>query len=146
LPYLKVTRMAPKPGPFPSGPQTLGEHLKQRRLALGLLQREVAIRIGVSEWTVINWETGLRKPRISHYPDLIDFLGFDPEMPIAADPADLQAVRRALGVSWAELARQIGVDEGTIRDCHQQRRQATGRTIARISTYLASTVQRTPQR
>jgi DNA-binding XRE family transcriptional regulator len=76
LPFLKITRRAPKPGPFPAGPQTLGEHVKQRRLELGLLQREVAAQIGVSKWTVINWETGRTQPRITQCLAIVRFLGF----------------------------------------------------------------------
>ena len=75
LSFVRITRKAAKPGLFPAGPQTFGENLKQRRLELGLRQQDVAVRIGVSEWTVINWETGLRQSRLTYYAAIIQFLG-----------------------------------------------------------------------
>lgn len=57
-------------------PQTLGEHLKKRRLILKLYQREVAERLGVDEFTVLNWETEQSKgPHISVIPAILAFSG-----------------------------------------------------------------------
>jgi hypothetical protein len=45
--------------PFPSYPEhplTIGEHIRKKRMDLGLLQREVAEIIGVTESSVWNWE------------------------------------------------------------------------------------------
>jgi len=50
---------APKPN-FPKYPKelkTLGDHIRKRRLDLGLVKRQVAERIGVSEATIYNWGT-----------------------------------------------------------------------------------------
>jgi transcriptional regulator with XRE-family HTH domain len=41
----------------------LGNEIRVRRLDLGLLQRELAERIGVSKETVTNWELGRTSPR-----------------------------------------------------------------------------------
>ena len=38
-------------------PQTLGQHLKRRRLEQGLLQRELDVLLGVSVESVRKWET-----------------------------------------------------------------------------------------
>jgi transcriptional regulator with XRE-family HTH domain len=52
------------PKGYPVPPVTIGEHLRKRRLDLGLLQSQVAERIGVTPSTVWNWEHGrLPKPR-----------------------------------------------------------------------------------
>ncbi len=64
----------------------LGDHVKKRRLDLGLSQREAARRIGVSKKAIQNWEFGLFEPTVSCAPRVIEFLGgIDPR----AEPASL---------------------------------------------------------
>lgn len=47
---------------YPNNPQTLGEKLRKARMDKGLLQRELASQLDVTEDTVINWEIRDRKP------------------------------------------------------------------------------------
>lgn len=54
LPFTPVTLKALRPLPYAREPKTLGEHLRKRRLELGLLQKEVAKRLNVDESTVGN--------------------------------------------------------------------------------------------
>jgi DNA-binding XRE family transcriptional regulator len=42
--------------------RTLGEHIKKWRLGKGLLQVDLAKKIGVSEMTIVNWEKGRTDP------------------------------------------------------------------------------------
>ncbi len=53
---------APRPG-YPKQIKHLGDEIRTRRLDLGLLQWELAERIGVSKETVTNWELGRTTPR-----------------------------------------------------------------------------------
>jgi len=59
---LTLEEPAPRPG-YPKQIKHLGHEIKIRRLDLGLLQREVAERIGVSKETVTNWGLGHSRPR-----------------------------------------------------------------------------------
>ena len=43
---------------YPANPKTIGEHIRKRRMDLGLEQKEVARIIGVTESTIWNWENG----------------------------------------------------------------------------------------
>jgi DNA-binding transcriptional regulator YiaG len=139
---LKITRKAAKPGLSPTDPQTIGEHFKRRRLELGLTQKELATQLEVSEWTVINWETGIRQPRITHYPAIVRFLGSDPSCPANSADTSLGAIRRSLGVPRRELARRIGVDEGTLCDWEKGSRRASRGTRGRVGTFLGSLAKR----
>jgi DNA-binding XRE family transcriptional regulator len=58
LPWLRVTLKAPRTLGFPL--VTVGDHIKKRRLELGLFRRDAAKRLGVCETTVKNWEKGYR--------------------------------------------------------------------------------------
>lgn len=52
-----------------------GPFLRQRRLALGLSQRELGERLGVTNKTISKWETGRTFPETSLLPTLSDVLG-----------------------------------------------------------------------
>jgi len=49
---------------WPKEVRTLGDELRRRRLELGLLQREVADRPGVSEASVWQWERNRTNPQV----------------------------------------------------------------------------------
>ena len=58
MPFCRLTLRAPKPKPdgYPQHPETLGEHIRKRRMDLGFFQRQAAAEIGVSTATLWNWE------------------------------------------------------------------------------------------
>jgi len=62
---------------YPEFPLAIGEHIRKRRMDLGLLQREVAEIIGVVEPTIWNWEHGV-EPELQYNPKIIKFLGYAP--------------------------------------------------------------------
>jgi transcriptional regulator with XRE-family HTH domain len=113
LPYLSVTLKTLKPKEFDFEPSSLGEHVRKRRGELGLSQKMTAKRLGVSWSTALNWETGTTEPLIESIPAIIAFFGYDP-FPKPTSPSEqLAAVRRAMGWTVKEAARQLGVDSGT---------------------------------
>jgi DNA-binding XRE family transcriptional regulator len=83
LPFLKITLNAPKPKPanYPANPKTLGEHIRKKRMDLGLLQRELAEIIGVNACTIHNWEMSYSLPQERLIPKIIEFIGYDPRDP-----------------------------------------------------------------
>jgi hypothetical protein len=60
--HLAFSARKPLPAAYPRGLSTLGDHLRKRRLDLGLLQREVADKLGVDEMTTCNWEINRTSP------------------------------------------------------------------------------------
>jgi transcriptional regulator with XRE-family HTH domain len=96
-------------------PQTLGGHLKKRRRQLGLLQREAAIRLGVSTETVVNWENGRTGPVAAQFRPVVVFLGYDPTPKPQTLGERLEAKQRSLGVSLAQVARYLGWDPVSLR-------------------------------
>ena len=101
---------------YPAEPKSLGEHIKKRRVDLGLLQREVAQQLGVDKWTVLNWERGKTGPDVRYYPAIITFLGYNPLPQGETFPERLKAARQTRGLSWKRLAQELGVWESTVRD------------------------------
>jgi len=113
LQFAPITLKALKPKETDFEPQTLGEDIRKRRLQLGLTQKQAAERLGVTHWTVLNWEKDHTERPIESMPDIIRFLGYDPFPEPKNLPERLLAKRRAMGWSIREAARQLGVDEGT---------------------------------
>ena len=98
----------------PHQPQTLGEHLKKRRLELHLLQTEVARRIGVHVESIKNWERGVSEPTTRTLPKLIDFLGHNPLPEPDNLPSQIAHVRRRLGLTQEDTAKAFGIHPDTV--------------------------------
>lgn len=95
-------------------PETLGQHLKKRRKELGLLQREVAKQMGIAVETLINWEKGRTAPVPAQFKPVVGFLGDDPSPSPSTLAERVQARRRALGITFDQLAQHLGWDVGTL--------------------------------
>jgi DNA-binding XRE family transcriptional regulator len=102
LPFLKITLNAPKPKPanYPANPKTLGEHIRKKRMDLGLLQRELAEIIGVNAYTIHNWECSHSRPQTLLIPKVIKFLNHNPYK-IALD-SPLYGIFENIGLSSAQ--------------------------------------------
>ncbi len=60
---------------YPVNPQSFGEQIRKYRLDKGLMIKDVAEAIGVSEDSVINWERRGMKPRKDLMERLMRFYG-----------------------------------------------------------------------
>jgi transcriptional regulator with XRE-family HTH domain len=78
LPYVPIRLKAQKAKPFPETPQTLGEHIKRCRILRRLTQKQVAQLLGVSPFTVFNWEKNKTIPPAHTVSAIHRFLGYDP--------------------------------------------------------------------
>jgi DNA-binding transcriptional regulator YiaG len=99
---------------YPKEINNLGDHLRKKRLDLGLLQREVAEKIGVNEATVTNWERQRTLPEIRFIAPIIKFLGYDPFPDPESFPEKLKTCRMRMGLSQREFAIRLRIDPSTI--------------------------------
>lgn len=97
----------------------MGEHVRKRRLELGLTQKQAAKRLGVNPWTVLNWEKDHTGPPIESMSAIIRFVGYAPFPEPKSIPERLLAKRRAMGWSIKVDSRQVGVHQGTKRAWEQ---------------------------
>ena len=103
-----------KPERYPKELNSLGDHIRSRRMDVSLLQKQVAEQIGVCELTITNWERNESRPAVKCIPAIIRFLGYDPSAQATSFPEQLRAARRAGGLTQKELAREFGVDPTTL--------------------------------
>jgi len=95
-------------------PNTIGQHIKNHRLKLHLLQRTVAEYMCVHIESLKNWERGAGAPAIRQMPRIIEFLGYDPEPQPETLAKRLAYARRRLGFTQEDLAEKLEVAPGTI--------------------------------
>lgn len=117
---------------------TLGDHLLRRRLALKLLQRQVAEMIGVDKASVTNWEGNRSKPGLQYVPSIIRFLGYNPLPPARGWAGRLVQCRTALGLSQKEAAAEIGVDPATLARWERGEREPSGNLADRALSFFSS--------
>jgi transcriptional regulator with XRE-family HTH domain len=113
LPCLPITLKALKPKEPDFEPQTLGEHIRKRRLELKLSQKAAGERLGVNAFTVFNWEKGKTEPPVTVMPAIVGFLGYRPYSEPVNLAERLTAARRLRGWTIKKAARELGVDVGT---------------------------------
>ena len=137
--YPKFTLQLPRPVKLPRGypvdPRTIGEHIRKRRLDLGLLQIEVAGMIGVSENTVWNWEHGT-EPELIHIPAVLAFLDYVPwECP--DDPVGrLAHFKKVNGLSYVRLGSMMEKNPEQLEDWLSERINPCERNVQSIKSFL----------
>ena len=119
---------------------TIGDHLRKKRLDLGLLQREVALLLRSTECSVYLWETNRTSPTLPFLPKIVEFLGYFPFDPGWTPGERLIWIRRYLGLSQEAMARRLGVDPGTLGRWESGVREPKGRFLTRLVRFLGSGV------
>lgn len=112
--------------------------MRKRRLDLGLLQKDVAKILEVSEASVFYWETHRTSPSIEFIPRIIDFIGCTPYASISEMSLGekIRTSRKIRGISQKELARQLGFDPGTIAQWECNSRKPAGAYLATLNAFL----------
>ena len=123
---------------IPTQPQTLGDHIRKRRLTLKLMQSDVAVKLGVTESSVWNWESNTSQPDFRYLPAIIEFLGYNP-LPEPKTLAErLVRHRTSLGMSQKDAAAKIGVDPGTLAQWERSEREPGGAFHDKVKRFLAN--------
>src|SRR5712691_8297531 len=145
LPFCHAHLKGPRPLPraYPQVLATIGDHLRKRRLDLGLLQGEVADRLRVTESSVTNWELSRTGPELQFLPGIVRFLGYTPWSVDGSIGERLLAYRRERGLSQVAFARLLGVDPGTLARWERGLRVPTG-WYARLAQAFLAGVDRLP--
>ncbi len=94
-------------------PGAVGNHLRKRRVALRLRQRDVAAQVGVDVTTLRNWERNRTVPDLHVMPAITEFLGNQPMPEPTGAGEQLVWQCTAKGI-LQPAAREIGVDPSTL--------------------------------
>ena len=133
---LKSQRALPKG--YPRDLNTLGDHIRKKRLDLGLTQKDAAREIGVDDVTLRHWENHQTSPQTYLIPRIVSFLSYLPYVPPESFAEWLKTCRMALGLSRRRLAEALGVDTSTVSGWETGRHKPTDRNRERIEAFLTS--------
>jgi DNA-binding XRE family transcriptional regulator len=137
LPFSNLTKTLCKPlgNKLISNPATIGEKLKNRRIELGLLQKDVANMIGICEGSITLWENNRNEPSIIYYPKIIIFLGYVPfEVDTSTLGGQIKLYRYLHGLSQEELARKLEVNESTIFHYENNKHKPSPKTFKKLKS------------
>lgn len=132
LPFSRLNANVPKPLEIQhvANPQTLGQHIRKKRAQLRIMQKEVALQIGVSEDCITNWENERSIPQIQFFPKIVQFLGYNPfEIGNQTLGEKIKAYRLKNGLSHRKLGKIFEVDASTIGAWE------SGQSVPRITAY-----------
>ena len=136
--------MKPLSNAYPSDPRTVGDHLRKRRLDLGLFQKDVAERVGVDVCSVTNWELNRTEPEIRYMPAILDFLGFVPFDTGGTFGERVRTYRMCNGVSQEKLAEELRIDAGTLRKWEAEESQPSRKLQARVEEMIRHGLNESP--
>jgi DNA-binding XRE family transcriptional regulator len=123
LPFCHLRLRSPKPdGRYPVQLQRLGDHIRKRRLDLGLLQRDVALQLGVNVKTVTNWEKQRTEPETRF------LLRFSASWAKIRDPFPRPSLSifEPFGLPWGSARRHWRGGSGSIRALSRDGKQGGG--------------------
>ncbi len=118
LPFYSLDEKIAKPYGYQyiEKPSTLGEFIRNRRIELGLFQKDIALQFGVSEDSITYWENNRSIPQIKFYPKIIKFLEFNPfEVDIKTIGGKIKNYRYLNGLSHKQMGKLLSVDASTVR-------------------------------
>jgi len=138
LPFCRVRLSArkSKSEAYPTALITYSDHIRAKRLRLGLTQKQVAEQIVADETSIFNWESNRAKPTVRLIPGILRFLGYCPYTPGLPLPEWLKLVRQSLGYSQEKMAVALGIDEGTWRRWEAGQRQPAPEYLGCIRVLL----------
>jgi len=121
-------------------PVTLGDHLRRRRLELGLYQKDVAEQIGVTTSTIWNWEHGWTVDPC-YMPRVIEFLNYNP-IPCPEDlMGRLAWYKQVNGLSLEQLGAEMGRNPEQLSDWLSGRHNPCRRNREEVELFLSGHVQ-----
>ncbi|MBI2618772.1 MAG: transcriptional regulator [Ignavibacteriales bacterium] len=137
MPFCHIRLSAPKPSKLPTVLNTIGDHIRKRRLELGLLQREVADRLSVKVDTILNWEHNRTAPTLRCLPGVIAFLGYDPSDDNPRTLGEkLMKYGKSCGMSQKEMASRIGIDATTLSRLERDKGRCFDTVLKKVHDFL----------
>ena len=142
MPFCHVTLSTTRPDRRvrPAVLNGLGDHIRERRLDLCLLKKQLAIHLCVDETTIHNWEDKGVVPAIRFMPRIIKFLGYYPndDGDVLLSISDkLKAQRTKLGLSRRRLATVLEIDQSTLAGWERGEHRPTKKSLQIIDEFLS---------
>lgn len=129
----------PLPRLYPPELDTIGDHIRTKRLDLGLRQKDLESIVGACQATIKNWEKNHTEPRPHHFPLICNFLKYCPLIEKPAEHFGHQLRNYRIfnsGKSIFDLALNIGIGEGTLSEIEQTNTIRHAHVLNSINRFL----------
>ena len=118
---------------LPASLNTLGDHIRKKRIEETRMQQDVAKILGVWEDAITYWETNRSHPQIRYYSAIISFLGYYPfDHETESFAGKVKKLRYTKGYSYKQLGAALEVNGSTIRAWELAKNTPTGSQIVEI--------------
>ena len=96
---------------------TLGEHMRRKRIHSNESQPCVAQKLNVTTDTITNWELNRNTPQVHFHPQIIKYLSYCPLFELAGTSQSkrLQQYMFTKGRTQKEYAYELGIDPQTLK-------------------------------
>lgn len=95
--------------------EKIGKFIAERRKTQGLLQRDIAAKLGISEKTVSKWECGNGLPEVVYMEPLCQILGITVNELLAGESIPIMELVRSIDMSRLELLKQLELEQLRMR-------------------------------
>ena len=138
LPFCAFTLIAnkPKSKQYTSTLTLLGDHLRNRRLDLGLEQKELAKILGVCLASISHWENGHGEPQLNLQGKVIEFLGYNPFGSDNSISGKIKLYRVLNRYTQDQLARKLRIDNNIVRDWEKGAKTPTEYYLKKLSWFF----------
>lgn len=110
--------------------------MQKRRLDLGLTWKAVAAQVGAGATTVANWEKGRTAPATTHWPRILEFLGYDARPKEETVGEQLRRHRESRGWCQSDVAGTLGVSVSVLWRWESGKRKPKGKYLAKVYAFL----------
>ena len=121
---------------IPTELNTIGDHIRRRRLEQKMLQKELGELIGLTENSVNNWEANTSTPEVRYMPAIIEFLGYNPLAPANTVAEKLVRQRTTQGLTQKQAAELLAIDQGTLARWERGEREPADKFLERVKQFL----------
>jgi transcriptional regulator with XRE-family HTH domain len=121
-------------------PKTIGEHIRKRRIELGLEQTELARSLGVHRGSVQLWEQNRGTPMPRRIPGIIRFLGYVPLPQGDRFGTQLAFLRQCAGLTQTDLSSQAGCSADLIGRWERGKSPPRKANLVRVLEILSNSV------
>ncbi len=103
-----------------------------------MLIKDVAALVGVSPWSLRQWEQNILEPFVHHYPKIIAFLGYYPfNHEAETQGGKIKKYRFTRGLSLQEFGKLVGAAGCTVSTWERNKaKPANQETAAELKTLL----------
>jgi len=123
---------------YPKALTTLGDHIRKRRLDLGLSQGQAAQKLDIKKESIHRWERNYNQPETRHIPKIYDFLGYCPYQRYTLLCQKIRLWRESLGLTQKEMAEQAKIDESMLAGWERGFHKPTVKSKKTLAVYYGN--------